>query len=100
MKSKGLGDSIEKFTTFTGIKRVVEAVNVLAGIKGCGCDERKQFLNELFPYESSKRKFKFLKDFVYGGVNYESGEEINVGKDHDLYDVIINLVRDKILKEL
>lgn len=46
-KSKGLGDTVEKFTTATGIKAVVKAV---VG-DDCGCDERKEKLNKLFPYK-------------------------------------------------
>ena len=34
-KSKGLGDTIEKITKFTGIKAVVEAVT-----EDCGCEAR------------------------------------------------------------
>jgi len=48
-KSKGLGDSIEKFTKATGIKKVVDTVNKATG-KGCGCGARKNALNEKFPY--------------------------------------------------
>lgn len=46
-KSKGLGDTIEKITTATGIKAAVKAV---VG-EDCGCDERKEKLNKLFPYK-------------------------------------------------
>ena len=46
-KSKGLGDTIEKVTTATGIKAAVKAV---VG-EDCGCDERKEKLNKLFPYK-------------------------------------------------
>ena len=49
MKSKGLGDSIEKFTKATGIKKVVDAVVKTTG-KDCGCDKRKNTLNRFFPY--------------------------------------------------
>ena len=49
-KSKGLGDSIEKFTKATGIKKVVDKVNKITG-KDCGCDERKETLNRFFPYK-------------------------------------------------
>ena len=48
-KSKGLGDSIEKFTKATGIKKVVNKVAKAIG-KDCGCNERKETLNRLFPY--------------------------------------------------
>jgi len=44
MKSKGLGDTIEKITTATGIKAVVEKVAEAKG-KKCGCPERKKELN-------------------------------------------------------
>jgi hypothetical protein len=48
-KSKGLGDTIEKITTATGIKKVVKTVSKAVG-KDCGCDKRKETLNRLFPY--------------------------------------------------
>ena len=44
MKSKGLGDTIEKVTKATGIKRVVDAVSEATG-KDCGCAKRKEALN-------------------------------------------------------
>ena len=46
-KSKGLGDSIDKFTTATGIKKAVQKVT--GG--GCGCSSRKAKLNDMFPYK-------------------------------------------------
>ena len=48
-KSKGLGDSIEKFTKATGIKKVVDTVSKVTG-KDCGCGARKNALNKKFPY--------------------------------------------------
>ena len=52
-KSKGLGDTIEKITTATGIKKVVEPVAKAAG-KDCGCAARKDKLNRVFPYSIKK----------------------------------------------
>jgi hypothetical protein len=49
-KSKGLGDTIEKITTATGIKKVVEAVAKGTG-SDCGCKARKDSLNRIFPYK-------------------------------------------------
>jgi hypothetical protein len=46
-KSVGLGDTIEKLTTRTGIKKIVKKV---VG-EDCGCDGRKDKLNKLFPYK-------------------------------------------------
>ena len=50
-KSKGLGDSIEKFTKATGIKKVVDKISKKTG-KDCGCNKRKDNLNRLFPYNN------------------------------------------------
>jgi NAD(P)H-nitrite reductase large subunit len=52
-KSKGLGDTIEKITEATGIKTVVEAISEATGID-CGCGERKDLLNKLFPYKQAE----------------------------------------------
>lgn len=49
MSSKGLGDSIEKITKATGIKRAVDAVSKKTG-RDCGCGQRKDRLNRMFPY--------------------------------------------------
>ena len=48
--SKGFGDSIEKFTTKTGIKTIVDRVSQGLNIP-CGCQHRKNMLNEMFPYK-------------------------------------------------
>ena len=45
MKSQGLGDTIEKVTAATGIKKVVETVSKASG-KECGCAARKEKLND------------------------------------------------------
>ena len=44
--SKGLGDTIEKFTQATGIKKIADTIS--GG--GCGCNERRDSLNTVFPY--------------------------------------------------
>ena len=49
--SKGLGDSIEKFTTKTGIKTIVDKVSQGLNIP-CGCQQRKNVLNAMFPYKN------------------------------------------------
>lgn len=55
-KSKGLGDTIEKVTEATGIKK---AVKWIFG-EDCGCDERKEALNKLFPYAKQLEEDEFL----------------------------------------
>lgn len=48
--SRGLGDTIEKFTQATGIKSVVEKGAKALGKSDCGCSGRRDKLNELFPW--------------------------------------------------
>jgi len=43
-KSEGLGDTIEKITMATGIKKVVETIAHSVDAD-CGCEERKKKLN-------------------------------------------------------
>ena len=53
-KSKGLGDSIEKFTPATGIKTFTHFLarnGVFGKKKDCGCNKRKETLNKKFPYK-------------------------------------------------
>ena len=52
-KSKGLGDTVEKITKATGIKSVVDAISEATGID-CGCGERKDLLNKMFPYKQTE----------------------------------------------
>jgi hypothetical protein len=51
MKSRGLGDSIHKFTSKTGIKSVVDRVSNGLNIP-CGCEGRREALNIMFPYKN------------------------------------------------
>lgn len=55
---KGLGDVVEKITEATGIKKLVKWI---AG-EDCGCDARKEKLNELFP---TSKKPKCLLENEY-----------------------------------
>ena len=50
MRSRGLGDDIEKFTKASGIKRLVD--NVSKGLNiPCGCQSRRDALNKILPYK-------------------------------------------------
>lgn len=55
-KSKGLGDTIDKITTATGIKKVVHAVSKAVGKDDCGCEERRKKMNKAFPYNNNEKK--------------------------------------------
>ena len=47
---RGLGDTIERVTKDTGVKKVVETISKKMG-KPCGCSERRDSLNRMFPYK-------------------------------------------------
>jgi len=50
MKSKGLGDSIAKFTKKTGIKTIVDRMSDGLNLP-CGCNNRQEWFNNRFPYK-------------------------------------------------
>ena len=47
---KGLGDLLERVTKLTGLKKVADSLPF-----DCGCEKRKQKLNEMFPFVKSAR---------------------------------------------
>jgi hypothetical protein len=49
-KAKGLGDTVEQVLEATGIAKVAK----WALGEDCGCEERKEKLNKLFPYHKSQ----------------------------------------------
>ena len=53
-ESRGLGDTIEKFTKFTGIHSLANMGTKALGKKDCGCNKRKEALNKAFPYKTKK----------------------------------------------
>ena len=99
-ESKGVGDTIAKVTNFLGIDKLADAVAKIAGAEGCGCNERRQILNELFPYDNKTRKIKILKQFNYGNIQYFEGQVLEVDKNHPLFSGLIALAIDQMLEEL
>ena len=75
MKSKGLGDTIEKITKATGIKGSVDYVFDKLGVD-CGCEARKEKLNKLFPYTKQEclnaEEYEPLKD-IFKHINNRVG---------------------------
>ena len=71
-ESTGLGDTIEKITTATGIKA---AVKFLAG-EDCGCSERKTTLNKVFPYKKieclAEEEYNYLVEHMSKPTNVVS----------------------------
>jgi len=79
--SEGLGDTVEKITKATGIKK---AVKFLAG-EDCGCNERKEKLNEIFRYRKpeclSESEFDLIKMAVDTKKNKFTPEEQELFKN-------------------
>ena len=50
-ESKGLGDTIAKVTHAVGLDKVAESVAKVVGKEDCGCNKRREMLNDLFPYQ-------------------------------------------------
>lgn len=70
-KSEGLGDTVEKITEATGINAAVKWFSDKTGID-CGCDERKEKLNKMFPYHKpecmTQEEYEYYKS-VRGNEN-------------------------------
>ena len=89
-KSKGLGDSIEKLTEVTGIKKVVEMFSEATGID-CKCDERKEKLNNLFPYN---RNINCLNESDYNKLKkYLSAQQTTLTpiEQQEISDIYFNV---------
>lgn len=90
-KAKGLGDTIEQITEATGIKSLVKFI---AG-EDCGCDERKETLNKLFPYHQPnclvEDDYNYLTDF-FGRLK----EQVSVTDQYKLIDIYLRVFNKKI----
>ena len=75
MKSRGLGDSIEKITETTGLKTLMDIATKAVGIEDCGCGKRRDTLKTLMDIATKaigiedcgcdKRKAWLNKQFPY-----------------------------------
>jgi hypothetical protein len=70
-RSEGLGDTIEKITTATGIKAAVDWFSEATGVD-CGCDARKEKLNKIFRY----RKPECLTQTEYEYIGKMKGRNV------------------------
>ena len=78
-QSIGLGDTVEKITEATGIKKVVK---FLFG-EDCGCDERKEKLNKWKPYIECLKysEYKYLTEwFKHNKINVSYKERTELIK--------------------
>ena len=97
MKDKGLGDTIERFTKATGIKKMVDKVT---GEKDCGCNKRKNKLNSMFSYSDQKKNLEdnindFSEEMIedldkYPRVKKNKKEEIDAPKPKKILSKVLN----------
>ncbi|CAB5218644.1 hypothetical protein UFOVP211_46 [uncultured Caudovirales phage] len=81
-KSKGLGDTVEKVLEGIGI---AQAVKFIAG-DDCGCDARKEKLNQWFPYRKAEclteEEYNYLTEYFA-----QTRNEINVSQQQMLLKI-------------
>lgn len=85
-KSKGLGDTIAKVTKATGIESLVKFV---AG-EDCGCDQRKEKLNKIFPYGKQPKQCMSEEDYLKWGNFRESSGNTLTKEEADLVAITWN----------
>jgi len=88
-KSKGLGDDVEKVFKKTGIAKVAK----WALGEDCGCDERKNKLNKMFPSQKpeclTEKEYLYLKNII-GKTN-----QITVDQQKELILIYNRVFKDK-----
>jgi hypothetical protein len=55
-QAEGFGDTIASLTELLKIDKLVKSVTEAMGIEDCGCERRKDALNEMFPYKKDEEK--------------------------------------------
>lgn len=103
--SRGLGDTIAKFTHATGIAKAVEVVTEALGIEDCGCGKRHEWANNLVPYDNQPNHNLYydpnntteIEEGIYEIVyeihaikenikfDYKVGEKVLINENHLLY---------------
>lgn len=53
-KSRGLGDDIKRITSATRIDKIAERIAEILGQESCGCNERQEELNKMFPRKTKR----------------------------------------------
>ena len=75
---KGLGDTIENALKKTGIKKLVDVFT-----DDCGCTERKEKLNKIFPYK--RKPQRCLTETQYNNYKtYKENRTLNVWNEHEI----------------
>ena len=95
-QSQGLGDTIAKFTHATGLDVVADKVAKALGAEDCGCNKRREKLNELVPFAKKENislvplpatfVIKRNLSIQVGGelVKYSKEEKVYITEDHPI----------------
>lgn len=91
IESTGLGDTVEKVLRKTGIAKVAKAV---LG-EDCGCENRQELLNDLFPYKKynapTNEELDIINWLFTQGKNTISGSMVK-----EVYSVYNRIFNDKL----
>lgn len=88
--AEGLGDIIAKITHATGVDKLAEGVAHLVGEKDCGCNKRREALNELVPFKKKQPKLYLVKQGFLSSIRGETvafkvGQKILIDDKHPLH---------------
>lgn len=105
IKSKGLGDTIAKVTHYTGISKLTKVITEALGIEDCGCDRRRENLNNEYSYTSSEPKnlegeYEVIQNIRINNIQYNIKDVINIDKQHPLYSLLNHYINLKILEKI
>ena len=94
--AQGLGDVIAKITHATGLDVVADKVAKAMGQEDCGCNKRREKLNELIPFKQEKSIVPVLLPTTFiikrnltiqqgtEVVRYAKEEKVYITEDHPL----------------
>ena len=91
-KQKGLGDTIAKATEVTGIDKLAKFI---LG-EDCGCDKRKDKLNELFPYRKSEclteDEYNYLSTYFESTTTFDKARPSHITTVTSIHDRLFSTV--------
>lgn len=93
-KAKGLGDTIEQFTEVTGIKAGVDKLAQAIGWD-CGCDARKEKLNQMFPYKKINCLTEEDYDYLVGWFSQDR-YQVSILEQRRLTEVYYNIFGEQL----
>lgn len=109
--SQGLGDTIAKVTHYTGISKLTDVITDALGIEDCGCDRRREELNEKYSYQpqsdlepAETGLYEVLKqiNIFKDGVTFElkPGDKILLTEENVLYSEWPNYILMEAVKKI